>query len=390
MFKIIRTYLVIITISILIGVYFFEFFLLNNLHKKTIYKEYERKTGKKYDERNKAEVFFDLKKDNAKVVVDMPTFLWVDNKNIMPLSGISNSYTIFCNENGYYSNYISDRYGFNNPDEEWNKTETEFVLVGDSFVQGACVNRPNDIASNLRKKNNNVLNLGYETNGPLSQLASLKEFLPKNTKNIIWFFYEGNDLNDLEREKNSNILSAYLNKKTFSQGLKNKQKEVDDFLKSKLLEFEEIYAEQLLDDNKIKYKILKFIRLDKTKEFLFEKNSLKNTDSGIKKNIKFDYTLFEKILLEAKEISEINNSNFYIVFLPWYYRYDKGLEVFSYKKIKKIVLENNINFIDIHESVFLKEKFPLKNFPFQKFGHYNTIGYNKVAEMINKIVINNE
>ena len=88
MFKIIRTYLVIITISILIGVYFFEFFLLNNLHKKTIYKEYERKTGKKYDERNKAEVFFDLKKDNTKVVVDMPTFLWVDNKDIMPLSGI--------------------------------------------------------------------------------------------------------------------------------------------------------------------------------------------------------------------------------------------------------------------------------------------------------------
>ena len=83
---------------------------------------------KKFDSRNKAEVFFDLKKNNAKVVVDMPTFLWTDNKNIMPLSGISNSYTIFCNENGYYSNYFSDRHGFNNPDKEWDKKETEFLV----------------------------------------------------------------------------------------------------------------------------------------------------------------------------------------------------------------------------------------------------------------------
>ena len=135
MLKIIKIYLIIIIISILSGFYFFEFFLLNNFHKKTIYKEYEKKTGKKYDERKKAEVFMDLKKNNPKVVVDMPPFMWVDNDSLMPLSGISNSYTIFCNENGYYNNYLSDRYGFNNPDEQWDKKEIDFVLVGDSFVQ---------------------------------------------------------------------------------------------------------------------------------------------------------------------------------------------------------------------------------------------------------------
>ena len=386
MFKIIKIYLIIIIISILSGFYFFEFFLLNNFHKKTIYKEYEKKTGKKYDERKKGEVFIDLKENNPKVVVDMPPFMWVDNDSLMPLSGISNSYTIFCNENGYYNNYLSDRYGFNNPDEQWDKKEIEFVLVGDSFVQGACVNKPNDIASILRKKNNNVLNLGYGTNGPLAQLASLREFLPKNVKNIVWFFYEGNDLNDLEREKDSNILLSYLNKKTFSQGLKSKQIEIDILLKSKLLEFEKMYSEQLLDDNKLKYRILKFIRLDKTKEFLFEKDNLRNADSGLMNNTEHDYNLFEKIILEAKEISEMNNSNFYIVFLPWYYRYEKNLEVFSYKKIENIIKKNNIEFIDIHKSRFAKEKSPLKNFPFQKFGHYNEIGYNKVAEIINETI----
>ena len=40
---------------------------------------------------------------------------------IFPLSGASNSMTVHCNENGYFSTYLSDRYGFNNPDKEWDK-----------------------------------------------------------------------------------------------------------------------------------------------------------------------------------------------------------------------------------------------------------------------------
>ena len=59
-----------------------------------------------------------------------------------------------CNENGYYSIYDSDRFGFNNPDDQWDQ-DLDFLLIGDSFVNGACVNRPNDIGSNLRKFNLN-------------------------------------------------------------------------------------------------------------------------------------------------------------------------------------------------------------------------------------------
>ena len=45
---------------------------------------------------------------------------------LMPLSGVSNRKTILCNENGYYAIYQSDRYGFNNPDQEWDKQKIEF------------------------------------------------------------------------------------------------------------------------------------------------------------------------------------------------------------------------------------------------------------------------
>ena len=65
-------------------------------------------------------------------------------------------------------------------------TEFEYVLLGDSFIHGACVNRPYDISSVLSNlSNKTVLNLGYGGNGPLSQYAIMKEYL---TKKQIKFF----------------------------------------------------------------------------------------------------------------------------------------------------------------------------------------------------------
>ena len=37
--------------------------------------------------------------------------------------------TVYGNEGGNYFSYISDRYGFNNPDEEWDSNQFEYVLI---------------------------------------------------------------------------------------------------------------------------------------------------------------------------------------------------------------------------------------------------------------------
>ena len=34
------------------------------------------------------------------------------------LGSVSKINTVYCNENGYYSTYLSDRYGFNNYDKD--------------------------------------------------------------------------------------------------------------------------------------------------------------------------------------------------------------------------------------------------------------------------------
>ena len=236
----IKEYLAISCLSVVASLYLFETYLTFNksTSKENILKEklYNKQTGKKWDNRRLFEIEKDLKKIDEKIVVRFyPIFYIKEENSILPLSGISNSKTIHCNENGYYSIYKSDRYGFNNPNEEWDNKKVEYVLVGDSYPHGACVNRPNDISSVLRKlSGNSIINLGFSGNGPLLQYATLKEYLKPNVKKVLWLYYEGNDLTELLNEKKNRLLKNYLDNKNFTQNLTQKQNEIDNFLRNKI------------------------------------------------------------------------------------------------------------------------------------------------------------
>ena len=108
-----------------------------------------------------------------------------------------------CNESGDWSLFKSDRYGFNNNDELWDN-KNKILLVGDSYVQGACVNSEEKISSQIMKKSNfKVISLANSKTGPISQLGFLLEYTELiKPKKIIWFYYEGNDFEDLKFEKN--------------------------------------------------------------------------------------------------------------------------------------------------------------------------------------------
>ena len=76
-----------------------------------------------------------------------------------------------------YSIYKSDRYGFNNPDFVWNDNMVSWLLVGDSFVQGSCVDQDKNFASQFRlMTSQNSISLGMADNGPLLELATFKEY----------------------------------------------------------------------------------------------------------------------------------------------------------------------------------------------------------------------
>jgi lysophospholipase L1-like esterase len=379
--KKIKEYLSIIILSIIFSAYSFEYYLGNSLMNKEELRilkikknKYKNKTGKKWDERSQYQVYRNLIKiDSNTVPYFYPTELNINSKKIHSLSGVSNSPTIFCNENGYYSISNSDRYGFNNPDDEWDSNEFEFVFVGDSFTHGYCVNRPKDIPSVVRGlSNKSTLNLGYGRNGPLIEYAVLREYLPKKTKNIVFMYYGGNDLANLNEELKNEILIEYLNNQKFNQNLKSLQNEIDYQARKHILSRSE--------GSKYQFYNLKLLR-EKLKNMIKSKEKEKEKE-------KYKLEKLEKILFLTKKLSTENQSKLYFVYLSSarYTASDKDPkdDLKYFMEVKSIVEKLEINFIDIHKKVFENKKNPLELFPFEISGHYNVKGYREVATAIYK------
>jgi len=344
----------------------------NNQTKEQILKEqlYENKTGKKYDKRTKLEILKDLREIDNKIQVAVSPNSYVNKNNVIfPLSGISNSKTIFCNENGFYTIYQSDRYGFNNPDDNWDANEIEYFLVGDSFAHGACVDTPNDIGSVLRNLSKKaVLNLGYSGNGPLIEFATLREYMKSNIKKVLWIYYEGNDLSGLHVELTDKILKKYYNDVTFTQDLKLKQKEIDNQAVNSISRDQKEKKQDESEKGKFGIELINFIKITKLRVLIYPPPQLT--------------VELKKILKLAKELVNKNNSRLYFIYLPEYARYKTNYDDTNYNLIKEIVNQLDIPFIDIPWEVFEKEKNPLNLFPFKMYGHYTVEGYKKVSESI--------
>ena len=375
-------------ITILVTLYLCEAFLTIKQNKKTLahkIKIYKKKTGLDYDLRSILEIYNDEKKIDKNVTIRYsPKVLLKDNiklsNNLFPLSGISNSKTIHCNEEGYYSTFYSDRYGFNNPDKVWENSNVNAIFIGDSFTFGDCVNRPNDIPSVIRNKTaSNIINLGYRGNGPLIEYATLREYFVKGTKNIVWIYYE-NDLTELKKEINSQILNKYLSDRDFSQNLILRQNEINKANKELINNLYNIGMEldslkQHKKNMNIKNRVLKFIRFDSLKTLIKNFSNIKDIKE---KDIPFNY--FSEILSEVKNFADMNNSNFYFVYMPSIKNFNnKNFENKNFLIIKNIINNLNIEFINLKDELFNNFKDPIKFYTFKIGPHLNVEGYKEAA-----------
>lgn len=351
-----------------------ELFLLFSEHK------IKNKYFGDYTKNTKYEEFLEKKLNGFNPVFAIPPSNFIKKnkyfKELFPLSGISNSHTIYCNENGYWSNYESDRYGFNNDDENWNK-EIDLILLGDSTMHGACVNKKDTIAGNLKKINNelNILNLGYGGSGTLIEFATLKEFFIPNTKQIIFLYSEENDLKNLRRENKNKILKKYY-QEDFKQDLMSKQ----NFINSKLIKFQDDQIN--IHKKNQKNTLIKIVTLTKFRKLLSSKTS------EIRKIYPDDLNNFKQVMSLIKNFSSKNNSKLYFVYSPDFNRYTEKFKytenLFNYDQVLEIVKNLDIQIIDLHELLFSKLDDPLSLFPMRSYGHYNEEGYKKTAEIIYK------
>ena len=378
----IDVYLTVISISLFFSIYLAEIYLA---YKNYNYVEInpnilneKNKLNIEYDKRSKFKVFNDLKKENLNVVMAVPPLSYLfsgnvsEEKSLFPLSGISNSKTIHCNESGYYSIYKSDRYGFNNPDGVWDEQKINLIIIGDSFVHGACVNRPNDLSSSLRTNYKlNVINLGYSSNGPLIEYATLREYYLTNIEKVVWVFFEGNDILDLKFEKENLILSNYLNDTNFTQELKYKQEKINTL-------------NQQVIFNEKKYYFKKLIKLGNLKEIFKNLNNVKKKQITYNKNIKDkDILEFVEVIYKAKKFSNENNLDFYFVYLPDANRIlDTNYDDKIYNNVKNELNKLGIKFIDLKKTMFGNNDNYLDYFPFKQIGHFNELGYYIMSKKI--------
>ena len=308
---------------------------------------------------------------------------WIDDEaDIFPLGGISNKTTVFCKEGKEFSIYKSDRYGFNNPDNEWDKEKIFWFLIGDSFVHGSCVQPGEDFASQIRlftKKS--AINLGMSGNGPLIELASLIEYATeKNPEIVLWFYFERNDFDDLRNEKSNPIFINYLNDK-FTQELYLKQEDID----KKLMKYINLAEQEMLTKtNPLNEDLENFSTFKKIIRLKILRDKM-----GLDRGLDFGVDpLFEKIIFKANNLVNSWNGKLFFVYLPDKERYSKGkIKDENYLKRSQVIdliKKLNIPIIDIHEDFFLTHNDPISFYAERIYGHYSPEGYSKISEFIIK------
>jgi hypothetical protein len=160
----------------------------------------------------------------------------IDGVRTLPLAGISDRPTVFCNEGGYWATYDSDEHGYNNPKGIWGAAPLDLVILGDSYSQGACVPSDKLTAAHLRKKYPKTLTFGMCANGPLMEYANFKEHVVDlKPKIVLWVYYD-NDLSDMLVESASELLLRYVDDDGFRQDLRPKQAKIDAALDAYLNE----------------------------------------------------------------------------------------------------------------------------------------------------------
>ena len=385
MAKKISVYFLIISVSLFLGFYFFEVYFLYKYQTTKITNQIRFKKAKEmglyFDNRSKLEVINDYKKKKLDAFPTVHPIHFLKNKlvdkyKILPLAGYPNVVTIFNNEFGYYEHYKSDRYGFNNNDYLWENENHKYVFVGDSFVHGAGIKNENSLNGIFKKKTKiEALNLGIGGNGPLIEYATLLEYLDfDKVKNLIWFYYSGNDLQNLSAELTTKYLSNYLND-GFSQNLIKNQNKINNFIKE--------YVE-----NKIKYiepkkekKGYQSLFVDSLK-FSQIKKIISNS-SYFTKNEIYEFT---NIINKINEICKKKNINFYFVHLPTYetiVNQKVNNSIFTNKKIIFKFLETkNIPFIDIKSELLKQNVDPKNYYPFGLQGHFNKLGNEKIINSL--------
>ncbi len=301
-------------------------------------------------------------------------------KQFLPLANAPGRTIVACNETGQWMIFEADQFGFLNAPAAWERSSGKIALVGDSFTQGYCLPPDQNIAAHLQKAGYDIVNLGTSGFGPLSELASIKEYLGDlRPQTVVWMYFEGNDIiNDLGSELRSPILRAYLDK-SFSQELKALGGTLASSLET-YLDTEMVAAMARVDHPH--EKLLDFLQIWRLRESLgLDQIALGAINADTEQRL----AIFGEVLSEAKRTVEAWGGNLVFVYLPdsaryMGARYRSPIREHLRASVLKSAQALELPIIDLH-SAFSASSDPSKFFVFPG-SHYNAEGYELAARIM--------
>ena len=328
----------------------------------------------KSDEFDGRDIFQFIEDNRAKRKIILPyltprEFL-IKNENFMLVSAASNKNYAQCNEAGNWKIIKTDDFGFNN---NLIIDKYDILLAGDSFADGTCVAKNNEIANKLIANDFSTYTVGFAGNGPVLSLASIIEIAKYfEFRNLVWFIYR-NDFFDLKWELSDKRLNKYFNPEFKGYDLFDNKGNIDD----KYINFINSQSKKNISfELKESFLELKFLE----KYFSLLNPSTESNKIGVKD--------FDKIFKSLVERNITNNNQILIVYLPGYscFTNEKKICKNEFNKIKsssethQIKSINFMDYIDKNNLAF-KTLFNLE----MKDNHYSNYGY----EVLSSFVIKN-
>lgn len=311
---------------------------------------------------------------------------------VLPLGGVSNVLTVYCNDTGTWRTYQSGKYGFPNPRDAWKWENVEIIAVGDSFTAGACASEGREFVGLIRDAFPRTINLGTGGNGPLAELASLREYAAsRQPKLVLWFYYENDLQKDLFREKKNSILMRYL-EPNFSQNLADRQEEIDvALINLAKLPRDESTVKKAAAPPETSRSIFDFIRFSEYGSFFSRVPGLTLPRTRIHFGLVGgggewpdpETELFKRIMTTAKREVESWNGELVVVILPSWERVIRGLETKDrhLNEARTVFADLNLSIVDM-VPVMSEHPDPHSLWPNRGLGHYGEAGHRLVAETV--------
>ena len=286
------------------------------------------------------------------------------------IAGLPLAKTYYCNEGYGLVKYQSDRFGFRNIDTIWDNNP-QAIMIGDSFVHGACVSDEETLPKKLSNEiNSNVLNLGIGGNGPSHYVTYAYLFIPRLKPKTVYLNFYPNDNGLIQKsiierryvELNQeifakNALSLIDTSLYFEQGM-----EIIDFLRGDKTVKKKSFVDRVID------KLKTHSTLPAIKTLLGLNQDFKQTEHAIINTLKLCNEFECKLI-----VSFIPNSEFY--------RPDPRSDNYA-DAIKHLTSKLGVRFVDGRE--FLNRKKDSADFAI-KGPHLSPTGYEKMAKEIGKI-----